>query len=267
MARFRVEGEGFAPLLLDADNWMSALGDALSRYGLDESSGVECDVGADGDIQVGTARGTFRIHEGDAARPSADRGAEPRLGTLPFDLPSAVDAPDLAEAPAWHAQSDASDVIVGRLAERSAIVEDAETADVACGWALDLLMEVVPAESGAVLLADRRTRDLRFVAARGPRAKGLVGLPVPSGRGIAGLTVRAGVALTVREAAGDPRHYGEVDRRTGYRTHAILSVPIRGPQAPIGCIQLLNPFAGTWFLPWHQTAAQVVAARVAKRIG
>lgn len=266
MARFRVEGQGFVPLLLDADNWMSALGDALARYGVDESSGVECDVGADGDIQVATARGSFRISEGDAARP-ADRGAEPRLGTLPLDLPSAVDAPDLAEAPAWHAQSEGSDVIVGGLAERSAVVEEADTLEDACGRALDLLMEVVPAESGAVLLVDRHTRDLRFVAARGPRAKGLVGLPVPSGRGIAGLTVRAGVALTVREATADPRHYGEVDRRTGYRTHAILSVPIRGPQGPIGCIQLLNPFAGTWFLPWHQTAAQVVASRVAKRIG
>jgi len=153
------------------------------------------------------------------------------------------------------------------IADRARAVLDAETAEDAAGAALDVLMEYVPAESAAVLLADRRTRDLRFVAARGPRSRGLAGLPVPSGRGIAGLTVRAGIALTVREVPADPRHYSEVDRRTGYRTAAIVSVPIRGPRGAIGCLQLLNPFADTAFQTWHQAAAFVVAERLAERLG
>jgi len=99
---------------------------------------------------------------------------------------------------------------------------------------------------------------------------------VPAGRGIAGITVRAGIAITVREATVDPRHYGEVDEHTGYCTHAILSVPIRsntgthgaqgGVGQAIGCVQLLNPLAGTMFVPWHQTAVQRVAARLAERL-
>lgn len=262
MARFRVRGEGFPALALETDNWMSALGEALGRYALSEAAAVECDVLPEGDIQVTFAAGSFVITELVEAEPPT------RLGTLPLDLPpDLLDAPDVAVAPAWRAFEAGNDEALAELQDRSRAVLDAETADDACRAALDLLMAHVPAESGAVLLADRQTRDLRFVAARGPRARGLVGTPVPSGRGIAGLTVRAGVALTIREATNDPRHYVEVDQHTGYRTHAILSVPVRGPHGPIGCIQLLNPFAGTEFLPWHQTAVQLVAARVAERIG
>lgn len=263
MARFRVEGDGFPSLTVESESWMGALGDVLERYAIEDTSGVECDVLPEGDIAVHSPRGRFVLQEFDeAAAPG------PRLGPTAVSVsPELLDAPDVAHAPAWRTREAASDDDLADIQERSRGILDGETADVACALALDLLMEHVPAESGAVLLADRRTRDLRFIAARGPRARGLVGVVVPVGRGIAGLTVRAGMALTIREAAGDPRHFAEVDQRTGYHTHTILSVPVRGPHGPIGCIQLLNPFAGATFLPWHQTAVQVVAARIAERVG
>ena len=75
------------------------------------------------------------------------------------------------------------------------------------------------------------------------------------------------MALSVREARQDPRHYAEVDRATGYATHAIVSVPIRSLHATVGCLQLLNPFGGAGFEAWHKAAAQLVAARLATRIG
>jgi GAF domain-containing protein len=72
--------------------------------------------------------------------------------------------------------------------------------------------------------------------------------------------------MLIRDANADPRHYDAVDRRTGYDTRAMLSVPVRGEKGVLGCVQLLNPFAGAQFLPWHQAAAQLVAERIAARI-
>lgn len=76
---------------------------------------------------------------------------------------------------------------------------------------------------------------------------------------------RSGTTLIVREVRDDPRHYGAVDRATGYVTRSLLAVPLRGTGAPFGCIELLNPFGGAGFSSWHQTAAQLIAARVTAR--
>ncbi|MFZ5481903.1 MAG: GAF domain-containing protein [Myxococcota bacterium] len=261
MARFHIGGA--TEFEIESDNWMSALGDALARLGIDAGA-VECDVLPDGDIEVRGPAGNFVIHE----LVAVSVPARPRLGTLPLDLPAAavLDAPDLTAAKAWRAHEEESEDQLSEIRERTRVLLDKEGNEEVCGAALDLLMEYVPAESGAVLLSHWSGKEMRFVAARGPRARGLVGVPVPSGKGIAGLTVRTGVGTIIREAAADPRHYADVDKRTGYNTHAILSVPVRGAGGVIGCVQLLNPFAGAQFLPWHQTAAQLVAGRIAERL-
>lgn len=281
MARFRIEGADVPTVDLESENWMSALGDALSRLEMGDLAGVECDVQPNGDIHVSAPDGRFVIREvaeaparvtlGGAA-PASLRHTSLRLGTLPLDVPavepdaSGYDAPDPSTAPAYRAKEDNADEIIFEVQDLATALLDSETAEAVCEQGLDILMKFIPAESGAVLIRDRGGPDLRFTAARGPRSRGLVGLPVPSGKGIAGLTVRASIALIIREATQDPRHYGEVDQRTGYRTHGILSVPVRGARGCVGCIQLLNPFAGTQFLPWHQTATQIVAARIAERL-
>lgn len=281
MPRFTIEGKDVDPIEIDADNWMSALGEALSLLGLraEEASGIDCDVLSDGDISVRSPVGAFTIHEtvetiarirvGPATR--AQAVPEPRLGSLPFDLPltatNPLEAPDPTESPCYQARADSAEVIVSEMDGRCATAFGGLDRAAASQAALDLLMEYVPAESGAVLLAESGSESLRFVAARGPRARQLVGQPIPSGKGIAGFAVRSGVALTVREAKKDPHHFGGVDAKTGYQTRAVLTVPIRAGKRTVGCVELLNPFAGTDFAPWHQQAAQLVATRLGGSIG
>jgi hypothetical protein len=235
---------------------------------------VDCDVLADGEVAVTTPERRFRISEiADAVAritiPAAPGDRAPRvtqrLVALPVDLPppSSLDAPDPTDAPAWAAREEDTEPILLAIEERSAELLTAASPEAACAAGLDLLMGYVPAEAAAVLVVDRGTRDLRFVAARGPRSRGLAGLPVPADRGIAGLVLRTGIATIVREVARDPRHNPDVDARTGYRTRALLCVPIRGQRRTLGCVELLNPFAGLAFAAWHQSATQLVAARLA----
>ena len=53
--------------------------------------------------------------------------------------------------------------------------------------------------------------------------------------------------INVRDAAADPRFNGEIDKRTGYRTRSLLSVPLRGINNEIiGVLELLNKRTGAF---------------------
>ncbi len=291
MPRFRIEGPAAVAGVFDADNWMTALGDALARMGVGaDMPGLECEVLDDGDIRVATPGWQFTIHEQQdtVARVAIDvpepvRAVMAAMIAVPTRSPvetaprspiedtcdeiSDFDAPEPSSSRAFRAMEERADDVLAEIESRATAITTAETADDACNHALDLLMQFVPAESGAVLLMDAATHELRFTTARGPRSRALRGLAIPKGKGIAGLVAGRNVAVTVREARTDARHYAEVDRTVGYTTRALLCVPVRGSAGTLGVLQLLNPFAGAEFLGWHQTAAQLVAAHLAASLG
>ena len=270
MPSFLIQSADRPTFEVESDNWMGALEDALARLAL-STDAIECDVDTQGDITVTTPSLHFQIRE---VRGAAALDTVPRRGALSLDLPHVAFASANDDGPMQTGETTGTppralltpDEAIARIS--AAIKDLVEVPDpvVACNHALDLLLEHVPARSGAVLLVDRTTRDLYFACARGPQSRSLIGMPVPSGRGIAGLTVRAGIAICVREATVDPRHYKEIDLRTGHQTHLLLSVPLRGVRQALGCIQLLNPLAGTSIDPWHQIAAQVVCTALAERL-
>ena len=227
---------------------------------------AQFDLGPDGDIDLLVAQTRFRIQEIPDWAVGARVAVAPRL----HDFSDIVrggseDAPDPLASPAWSAHEERAEGLLAALQERTAVVLLSETVEDACALGLDLLMEALPVESGAVIAKDRRTDELCFVAARGPRANGLRGARIPPGLGIAGMVARTGASLVVREVRTDPRHFRAVDQATGYVTRSLLAVPLRGTGAPFGCVELLNPFAGDGFAEWHRTAAQLVAARIAAR--
>lgn len=61
------------------------------------------------------------------------------------------------------------------------------------------------------------------------------------GKGLAGWVAMAGVPLVINDVLQDDRFDARWDRRSGYRTHTMLAVPLRNPRNKItGVIQLLN---------------------------
>jgi serine/threonine-protein kinase len=68
---------------------------------------------------------------------------------------------------------------------------------------------------------------------------------VPMGTGIAGMVALTGETINVLDAYTDVRFNAEVDRRTGYRTRNLLTVPVRSsPGTIIGVFQVLNKRQG-----------------------
>jgi putative ABC transport system ATP-binding protein len=64
---------------------------------------------------------------------------------------------------------------------------------------------------------------------------------IPLGSGIAGAVAQSGEAIRIDDAYADPRFNREVDRRTGYTTRSLLSLPIKNMDGAVFAVaQLLN---------------------------
>lgn len=260
MARFRVDPHApqstFSLESLDAEDWTAALGEVLDQLGMGAAAVPEvvCTIRGDGGVRIEAAG------EGLLLMPLDEPDELPSIDLTPVLGPGVVSIDD-APVPLLSAE-------LGRASHVGLQALDAALVGVAAGpqhapAALDALLRVVPAESGAVLWHAPRSAVLRFVAARGPRAAGLTGVELPQDAGIAGLVLRSGAALRVHDAGAHPAHDDAVDRTTGYRTRAVIAVPIGSPGAPpLGVLELLNPFGGASFTTWHVQAAGRVAARL-----
>ncbi|HBL29281.1 MAG TPA: phosphohydrolase [Acidobacteria bacterium] len=104
--------------------------------------------------------------------------------------------------------------------------------------ALETAEQVCRAETSSIWELDEETDELFFRVVRGQAAGEIRHLRVPMGHGIVGIVAESGVAELVNEPAADPRWHGDPP---GFRTRAILTVPLRVRGAVIGVLQLLNP--------------------------
>ena len=102
------------------------------------------------------------------------------------------------------------------------------------------VLRVLDCDRAGVFVFDERTNELA-----GRAVTGEPGLRFPADRGIAGAVLREGVAIRLEDAHLDPRFNPEVDRRTGYRTRSLLTVPVRDwDDRPIGVLTALNKRGG-----------------------
>ena len=64
---------------------------------------------------------------------------------------------------------------------------------------------------------------------------------IPLGSGIAGAVAQSGEAIRIDDAYADPRFNREVDKRTGFHTRSILSLPVKNLHGEVFAVaQLLN---------------------------
>jgi PAS domain S-box-containing protein len=99
-------------------------------------------------------------------------------------------------------------------------------------------------EAISIALLDEETDSLVFRVAVGVAAGDVVGLRMAPGQGIVGCVVESGAPLLVPDVEADERFFVGVDEKTGFKTRAILAVPIKAEQRVIGVIEAINPTAG-----------------------
>ncbi len=110
---------------------------------------------------------------------------------------------------------------------------------------LSTALEVVGAKAGSVLLAEPESRLLVFRYVIGDGADLLEGKAFPWDEGIAGVVFKSGKAEVISDVKQDPRHFPEVDRVAKYRTHDMITLPLKKWEGdPIGVMNVLNKREG-----------------------
>lgn len=104
------------------------------------------------------------------------------------------------------------------------------------------IVEVLGAERGSLFLLDERSDELWSMVTTD---EGLLEIRIPRDAGIAGAVASSGVSLNIPDAYEDPRFHRDVDLESGFRTRAILAVPLRdGDGKVFGVAELLNKLGG-----------------------
>lgn len=111
---------------------------------------------------------------------------------------------------------------------------------------LDRLFQVIVSEVSAAMAAERSSlflldEDAGELVSKVAEGMGLREIRIPVSVGIAGATARERAPINIPDAYQDPRFNKEVDRRSGFVTRSILSMPIiTRDNRLIGVVQVLN---------------------------
>ncbi len=109
---------------------------------------------------------------------------------------------------------------------------------------LDSVRDYFGVDAASVALVDEQTHELVFRVAAGGAAERVVGTRLKPGQGIAGWVARSGLPIMVPSVRQDPRWYPGVDQQTGFRTEALIAVPIRLGEEVLGVVEAINPRGG-----------------------
>lgn len=115
-------------------------------------------------------------------------------------------------------------------------IADERSLDKLLSLMADMGREMILADRCTLWLLDKEKGELRTQVAHE------VGeIRTPMHAGVVGDTIRTGQPLIINDAYQDRRFNPEIDLQTGYRTHALLVIPIRNNQGEvIGAFQAIN---------------------------
>lgn len=103
---------------------------------------------------------------------------------------------------------------------------------------LDTSVKSINADRGTLYLLDESKNEIWSTVLHGAE---VVEIRLPVGKGLAGYVAKTGETINIPDAYNDARFNPDVDKRTGYRTHNMLCMPMRNRDGKlIGVFQLLN---------------------------
>jgi len=105
---------------------------------------------------------------------------------------------------------------------------------------LEEVRQVLGVVSTSVWLIDPQSGELVCRQVTGPRSHLVQGLRLAPEEGFAGWVVRHGEGLIITDAQRDPRHFQDVDRRTGLELRSAITVPLEVRGEVIGVLQAVD---------------------------
>lgn len=125
---------------------------------------------------------------------------------------------------------------------------------------VDVARDVLCAERGTVFLYDKKNTELFAEVGTGLEVEEI---RFPADQGIAGICARTCTIINVPDAYSHEGFNPEIDRKMGYRTRCILSIPLVGlDDSLVGVLQLINKIGGS-FTKQDERVAKVLASQCA----
>ena len=115
---------------------------------------------------------------------------------------------------------------------------EADALDDALAGSLEIIIEELDSEAGAIWLLDSKTDRLTPVFHIGPAD--ISNIVVENGMGVEGLVTKTGEAVMVTDTATDTRFDGTVFDDTGLITRTVICVPLLNVDKVIGCWIIVN---------------------------
>lgn len=126
---------------------------------------------------------------------------------------------------------------------------------------LEKITQLLDADRSTLFLVDHQTGE---VWSRVQQGNHQVEIRLPLGEGIVGWVAQTGETVNIKDAYREPRFNRDVDKKSGYHTHTMLTTPLRNPQGDIiGVIQVLNKRDQIPFTEEDEHVLQTIASQAA----
>jgi len=99
---------------------------------------------------------------------------------------------------------------------------------------------IFDANASSIFLLDSEADELVFEAVSGEGEGDLIGMRVPSSKGIAGWVLMTGQPIVIDDLSRDPRFNREAAERTGYVPQSLMAVPLVHGESTLGVLQVLD---------------------------
>ena len=96
------------------------------------------------------------------------------------------------------------------------------------------------AKASSIFLLDAEADELVFEAVSGEGEGELIGLRLPSSKGIAGWVLTTGQPIVIDDLSRDPRFNRAAAERTGYVPESLMAVPLVHGENALGVLQVLD---------------------------
>jgi signal transduction histidine kinase/putative methionine-R-sulfoxide reductase with GAF domain len=106
--------------------------------------------------------------------------------------------------------------------------------------------KILDVEAGSLLLVDEQTNELYFKITLRGENKQITAYRLQPGEGIAGWVVDHNQPVTSNDAQNDKRFSQKIDQAIGFTTRMILCVPLIVRGKPIGVLEVINKYKGSF---------------------
>jgi GAF domain-containing protein len=105
---------------------------------------------------------------------------------------------------------------------------------------VEVARSIFHARGSSIFLYDESTDELVFAAVANPDEQSLVGMRIPSSKGIAGWVLSSRTPLVIDELKNDVRFAADFAEQTGYVPQGLMAVPLLHDERALGVLQVLD---------------------------